>query len=60
MLPTINGSPDYNIIQLIVSAIKKMVIKDVVLYAYRKINAITGIVTAEGNTNNSIYRVVEN
>lgn len=60
MLPTINGSPDYNIMQLIVSAIKKMVIKDVVLYADRKINAITGIVTAEGNTNNSIYRVVEN
>ena len=37
MLPTKDGNPDYKAMELLISAIQKQVIKDVVLYADRKI-----------------------
>lgn len=39
MLPSKNGKPDYESMELLISAIQKLVIKDVVLYAERKIDA---------------------
>lgn len=36
-LPTKNGKPDYNTMETLISAVQKLVIKDVVLYADRKI-----------------------
>lgn len=39
MLPAKNGNPDYKAMELLISAIQKLVIKDVVLYAERKIAA---------------------
>lgn len=47
MLPTINGNPNYDIMQRIVSAVKKMVIKDVVLYTDRKIDATKQIMNQD-------------
>ena len=44
MLPEKDGKPDYAYMELLVSAIQKMVIKDVVLYADRKIEATKSIV----------------
>ncbi|QAR34422.1 restriction endonuclease [Geovibrio thiophilus] len=38
-LPTLNNQPDYAIMETFISAIHKLVIKDVVLYADRKIEA---------------------
>jgi hypothetical protein len=37
-LPTKNNQPDYSLMQTFISAIQKLVIKDVVHYADRKIN----------------------
>lgn len=37
-LPTKNGKPDYEVMELLITAIQKLVIKDVVLYAERKID----------------------
>ncbi len=39
MLPINNGQPDYKKMEIIISAIQKLVIKDVVLYADKKIEA---------------------
>lgn len=39
MLPSKDGKPDYESMELLISAIQKLVIKDVVLYAERKIDA---------------------
>jgi hypothetical protein len=39
MLPTKNSKPNYEIMENFISAIQKLVIKDVVLYADRKIAA---------------------
>lgn len=39
MLPAKNGKPDYESMELLISAIQKLVIKDVVLYAEQKIDA---------------------
>ena len=38
-LPTENKLPDYSIMETLISAIQKLVIKDVVLYADSKIEA---------------------
>lgn len=38
-LPTQNGTPDYNYMQTLISAVQKIVIKDVVKYAEQKITA---------------------
>lgn len=38
-LPSKDGKPDYESMELLISAIQKLVIKDVVLYAERKIDA---------------------
>ncbi|SPY33136.1 Restriction enzyme BgcI subunit beta [Pasteurella canis] len=43
-LPTKNNTPDYNYMALLISAIQKLVIKDVVLYADRKIAATKHII----------------
>lgn len=45
LLPTLNDQPDYTIMEIFVSAIQKLVIKDVVLYADKKIAATKSIVT---------------
>jgi hypothetical protein len=38
-LPTINNKPDYKLMEILISAIQKLVIKDVVLYANKKIES---------------------
>lgn len=43
-LPTKNNQPDYALMQTFISAIQKLVIKDVVQYADRKINATKQVV----------------
>ena len=43
-LPIQNNKPDYEFMELFISAIQKLVIKDVVLYADRKINATKEVV----------------
>ena len=43
-LPTLNQQPDYNLMQTFISAIQKLVIKDVVLYANQKITATKKII----------------
>ena len=45
MLPTKNGKPDYDSMEILISAIQKLVIKDVVLYADRKIKATKDVVS---------------
>ena len=44
MLPTKNGKPDYDSMEILISAIQKLVIKDVVLYADRKIKATKDVI----------------
>ena len=44
MLPTKNGKPDYDSMETLISAIQKLVIKDVVLYADRKIKATKDVI----------------
>lgn len=46
-LPTKNGKPDFETMELLISAIQKLVIKDVVLYADKKIEATKTVVSAE-------------
>ncbi|OIP52806.1 hypothetical protein AUK10_03365 [Candidatus Gracilibacteria bacterium CG2_30_37_12] len=46
-LITQNNQPDYKLMETLVSAIQKLVIKDVVLYADRKIEATKSVVEAE-------------
>lgn len=43
-LPIKNDKPDYNYMKVLISAIQKLVIKDVVLYADRKINATKAVI----------------
>lgn len=44
-LPTINNQPDYSLMETFINAIQKLVIKDVVLYADKKIEATKSVVT---------------
>ena len=44
LLPTINKQPNYAIMEIFISAIQKLVIKDVVLYADKKIAATKKVV----------------
>lgn len=44
MLPTKDGKPDYKAMELLISAIQKLVIKDAVLYADRKIKGTKSVV----------------
>lgn len=44
-LPVKNGKPDYEAMDMLISAIQKLVIKDVVLYADRKIKATKDVVS---------------
>ena len=43
-LPTSNQQPDYSFMQILISAVQKLVIKDVVLYADRKIAATRQVI----------------
>ncbi|MCX6075764.1 MAG: hypothetical protein NTW78_02635 [Campylobacterales bacterium] len=43
-LPTQNYKPNYAIMETFISAIQKLVIKDVVLYADKKIDATKSVV----------------
>ena len=43
-LPVINDSPDYQFMELLISAVQKLVIKDVVIYADRKIEKTKEVV----------------
>lgn len=47
-LPTQNKKPDYATMETFISAIQKLVIKDVVLYADRKIEATKSVVRGRG------------
>lgn len=47
ILPAKDGKPDYEAMELLISAIQKLVIKDVVLYADRKIEGIKEITKQE-------------
>ena len=47
MLPVKNGQPDYEAMGLIISAVKKLVIKDVVLYSDQKIAATKTVVASK-------------
>ena len=44
-LPTINNKPNYEIMETFINAIQKLVIKDVVLYADRKIETTKNVVS---------------
>ena len=44
MLPSKNGKPDYEAMELLISAIQKLVIKDVALYTERKITATKQVI----------------
>ncbi|MDE2421481.1 MAG: restriction endonuclease subunit S [Gammaproteobacteria bacterium] len=43
-LPTLNNQPDYATMQTFISAVQKLVIKDVVLYAERKLDATRSVI----------------
>ncbi len=43
-LPVLNGMPDYKTMELILSAVQKLVIKDVVAYSDRKIKATKDVI----------------
>ena len=43
-LPTKNGTPDYDFMNTYISAIHKVVIKEVVLYAEKKIQATKEVI----------------
>ncbi len=43
-LPTKNNKPDYEYMETLISAVQKLVIRDVVLYSNKKINATKSIV----------------
>ena len=45
MLPTKNNEIDFTYMELLISAVKKLVIKDVVLYADSKINATKKVIS---------------
>ena len=47
MLPEIDGNPDYSYMETLISAIQKLVIKDVVKYTDKKINATKTVVYGE-------------
>ncbi len=47
-LPLKNSQPDYSTMETFISAIQKIVIKDVVLYADRKIEATKSVVSKKG------------
>ena len=44
-LPVTNGKPDYDKMAILISAIHKMVIKDVILYSDQKIAATQTVVS---------------
>jgi hypothetical protein len=46
-LPTKNKKPDYELMEILISAIQKQVIKDVVLYANEKINTTKKVVNGK-------------
>ena len=48
-LPVKNGSPDFAIMKTFISAIQKLVIRDVVDYSNRKINATKSVVSSHSN-----------
>lgn len=50
-LPTKDKQPDYDTMEIIVSAIQKLVIKDVVVYADKKIEATKNVVCNDANDN---------
>jgi hypothetical protein len=48
MLPVKNGHPDYDVMELLISAIQKLVIKDVVKYSDAKISVTKQVVQEKG------------
>jgi len=47
-LPTKDNTPDYDTMETLISAVQKLVIKDVVIYADRKIQKIKEVTKSEG------------
>lgn len=48
VLPVKNKQPDYDIMETIISAIHKLVVREVVLYADRKSRAVRKVITDNG------------
>ena len=48
MLPTKDGEPDFDSMATLISAVQKLVIKDIVIYADRKIEKIKEVTKSEG------------
>ena len=48
-LPTKDGKPDYDTMAILISAVQKLVIKDVVLYADKKISATKSVIQQSAN-----------
>ena len=53
-LPIMNGKPDYHKMQIIISAIRKMVIKDVVQFSEKKIDATKQVIDGRLEQNQNI------
>ena len=47
-LPSLNGTPDYAFMQTLLSAVQKLVIRDVVEYADNKITATQTVIQQNG------------
>lgn len=53
-LPIMNGKPDYHKMEIIISAIRKMVIKDVVRFSEKKIDATKQVIAGRLEQNQNI------
>jgi hypothetical protein len=55
-LPISNGKPDYNKMEIIISAIRKMVIKDVVQFSDKRVDAAQYVISGEKEQNANLLR----
>ena len=55
-LPISNGKPDYNKMEIIISAIRKMVIKDVVQFSDKKVDAAQYVISGKKEQNANLLR----
>ena len=57
MLPSKDGNPDYQSMEMLISAIQKLVIKDVVIYAEKKKKATENVVYADRRQTETKYSI---
>jgi len=55
-LPISNGKPDYNKMEIIISAIRKMVIKDVVQFSDKKVDSAQYVISGKKEQNANLLR----